>query len=218
VEDGQINAKFEVPLKDMPPELLERILDFVLHHLSQIAQDWAPTIEKEIQAYDEQNGFNAKILRTLFNNSRYGLLRTLLALLAVIVVLYGSWKIGWKARYRSDLQGPLLATALHKLAPVGSVAEQRRFALLVGDNLWEAARDLARQCLAGAGAPAGQAAPRTTAQGGWLRRWTMAGRVKRLWRLAYGPPVRVTRAEWPRLVRETQELKAALADGTVRIE
>jgi hypothetical protein len=225
VEEGRVNAKFEVPLKDLPPELIDRILDFVWNHLGQIAQKAAPALEKDIQAYDERNGFNRLVLRTL-GISPYGLLRILLVLLVVFVVLYGCWKIGWKARYRSDLQGPLLATTLHRLAPVGSVAEQRRQALVVGDNLWEEARDLARQCLTlGHGletlpqqATAGHTPPRVAADGGWLRRWTMAGRAMRMWRLAYGPPVRVTRAEWPRLVREAQELRTALADGTVRFE
>ena len=55
-------------------------------------------------------------------------------------------------------------------------------------------------------------------RGGWLRRWTMAGRVKRLWRLAYGPPVRVSLAEWRRLLRDVKQLKAALATARYELQ
>ena len=62
----------------------------------------------------------------------------------------------------------------------------------------------------------GAAPPPVAVRGGWMRRWTTAGRMKRLWRLAYGPPVRVPLGEWRRLLREVQTLKGAFADGTVQ--
>ena len=218
VEDGKINSKFDVALKDVPDDLADRLMDFLLKHLGEAARKATPAMERDLQAFDERNGFNRLLLRWCREHGvpPYEVLQVLLVVAAMLVVLYGCWKIGWKARYRSDLQGPLLATALHRVAPAGTVAEQRGQALIGGANLWEPARDLARQCLAETGARAGAAPPPIAVRGGWLRRWTMTGRLRRLWRLAYGPPVRVRRGEWRRLLREVQELKGAFADGTLQ--
>ncbi len=210
VEDGKINSKFDVPLKEVPGELLDRILDFLANRLETAARRRTESLEEKVREFDEREWFYDHHV------SPQNVLQSLVIVLAVLVVLYGCWKVGWKARYRSDLQGPLLATTLHRLAPAGTVAEQRRLALIHGDNLWEPARDLARQCLGETGARPGAAPPPVAVRGGWRRRWTTAGRLKRLWRLAYGPPVRVPLGEWRRLLREVQELKGAFADGTVQ--
>ena len=244
VEDGRINKKFEVPLKEMPDELAAQVLQYLKQHPDEAAklaativanhpketaqlalnaanaadkagQKLAPEIERKTQEVDEDDGFNNGLLQGFGDPN--DLLRDLAVWLAVLVVLYGCYKIGWKARRRTDLQGPLLASALYQLAPVDTVVEQRRRDLIRGGNLWEAARDMARQCLAASGLPSA-VPPRVVVQGGWLRRWTMAGRVRRLWRLAYGPPARVSLREWQRLLREVQNLKTALASGAVRFQ
>jgi hypothetical protein len=184
------------------------------------AQKLAPRVERAVQRIDERDGFNDRLLQVFADRdgSADGLLRGLAVWLAVLVVLYGCYKIGWKARHRSDLQGPLLSAALYRLAPANTVAEQRRRDLIRGDNLWEPARDMARQCLAASGLSAAVVPPRVVVQGGWLRRRTMIGRVRRLWRLAYGPPARVSLNQWRRLLREVQEVKTALASGAVRLQ
>lgn len=210
VEDGKINSKFDVPLKEVPDELLNRILDFVANRLETAARRKTEDLEERVRSFDEREWF-------IDNNvSPYKVLQVLVIVLAVLVVLYGCWKVGWKARYRSDLQGPLLASVLHRLVPSETVAEQRRLAQVRGNNLWEPAHDLARQCLAAVSARPGAAPPPVAVRGGWMRRWTTASRIKRLWRLAYGPPVRVPLNEWRRLLREVQTLKGAFADGTVQ--
>ena len=204
VEDGKINAKFDVPLKEVPDELLNRIADFLARHLEPLIRRKAESLEEQARSFDEQEWFNDHHV------SPRQVLRALLVVLAVLVVLYGCWKVGWKARYRSDLQGPLLASALHRLAPSGAVVDERRRALVRGNNLWEPARDLARQCLAEAGARPGAGPPPVAVHGGWLRRWTTAGRLERLWRLAYGPPVRVPLDEWRRLLRRSAGVEGRL--------
>ena len=187
IEDGAINSKFDVPLKEMPDELADRLLDFLGAVLEKKAREAGPNLELKARSFDDEllrwcddNGWSAFVL--------------LLVVLAVFVVLYGCWRIGLKARHRPDLQGPLLAMALHRVAPTGTVVEQRRLAQVCGDNVWEPARDLARQFLVETGAapqlPPGADASRLAVRGGWLRRRIMAGRLKRLGRLAFGPPVR----------------------------
>jgi hypothetical protein len=202
-----------------PKETAKLALD-AANAADKATQQIAPRVEQSIQEVDERDGFNDRLLQmfTDRDGSADGLLRGLAVWLAVLVVLYGCYKIGWKARHRSDLQGPLLSAALYRLAPVDTVGEQRRRDLISGDNLWEPARDLARQCLAALGLPAAAVPPRVVVQGGWLRRRTMIGRVRRLWRLAYGPPARVSLNQWRRLLREVQEVKTALASGFVRFQ
>ncbi len=238
VEEGNINSHFEVPLKEMPDELMKRLIEYLGQHPEEAAklalhvaahyprqtaklaldaanaadkatQQIAPEVEQKMQEVDERDGINQRFLDGFANKD--ALLRGLVIWLAVMIVLYGCYKIGWKARRRSDLEGPLLATALYRLAPTDTVMEQRRRDLIRGDNLWEPARELARQCL-----PASAVPPRIVVQGGWLRRWTMTGQVRRLWRLAYGPPTRVTLNQWRRLLHEAQQVKTAVASGVVR--
>jgi hypothetical protein len=249
VEDGKINPRFNVPLKEIPDELVKRLLEYLRQHpdeaaklalnivahypretaklaldaadaADKTAQKIAPEAERSLQEFDERDGFNDGLVQMFADKdgSADGLLRSLAVWLAVLVVLYGCYKIGWKARHRTDLQGPLLSVALYRLAPADTVVEQRRRDLIRGDNLWEPARDLARQCLAASGLPAAAVPPRVVAQGGWLRRWTMTGRVRRLWRLAYGPPTRISLSQWQRLLREAQQVMTALASGAVRFQ
>jgi hypothetical protein len=248
VEDGKVNPRFNVPLKEMPDELVKRLLEYLRQHpdeaaklalnivahypretaklaldaadaADKTAQKIAPEAERSLQEFDERDGFNDGLVQMFADKdgSADGLLRSLAVWLAVLVVLYGCYKIGWKARHRTDLQGPLLSVALYRLDPADTVVEQRRRDLIRGDNLWEPARDLARQCLAASGLPAAAVPPRVVVQGGWLRQWTMTGRVRRLWRLAYGPPTRISLSQWQRLLREAQQVMTALASGAVAL-
>jgi hypothetical protein len=100
--------------------------------------------------------------------------------------------------------------------------EQRHRALLGRGNLWEPARSLTRQWFEEAGAaPRGETAsgPPLRAAGTWWRRRRLDRKVRRLWRVAYGArPVPVSPQEFARLLTNLEEVKAALADGTLVIE
>ncbi|HVS37063.1 MAG TPA: hypothetical protein VMS17_15995 [Gemmataceae bacterium] len=211
IEDGRINATFDVPLREMPDELAQRLLDFLGAFLERKARDLGPALEQKARLFDSE------LAQWCYDNgtSPYCLL---LIFAAVWFVVYGCWKVGWKARYRTDLQGPLLAMALYRVAPTETVAEQRRLAQIRGDNVWEQARDTARQWLEQTGATGGSTPPSVVIRGGWLQRWRLAGRVRRMWRLAFGPPVRVRLSQLPRLAREAKELQAAFADGTIQFK
>jgi hypothetical protein len=61
--------------------------------------------------------------------------------------------------------------------------------------------------------------PRVVVEGGWWERWVMRRRVRRRWRLAYGPrPVRVSLRALRRLFGELEELSVAQANGSLRLE
>jgi hypothetical protein len=122
----------------------------------------------------------------------------------------------------------VLAQVVAQHTPAAPLLAQRHQALLRAGNLWESAQVLARQFFAAAGIPgpppeapgadAPGSPPRLLVRGGWWRRRALRRQVLHLWRLAFGPtPVRVSPAALTRLSRELDELKAALADGSLRM-
>ena len=55
-------------------------------------------------------------------------------------------------------------------------------------------------------------------EGSWWHRWRTRRHVLRLWRLAYeATPRRISAARLRKLIVQLEELKAALADGSVRL-
>jgi hypothetical protein len=141
--------------------------------------------------------------------------RALLFLLTILLVGYGLVRL-LRARQRTELSAPLLATSLAQLAPDPLVMNQRQRTMVHEGNLWEAARDLARQCL-----PAGPEdhPPRIIVTGGWWRRRRLTKLVMRLWRLAAGAqPERVSAHEFTRVIAQVESVKSELAHGTMRLE
>ncbi len=60
--------------------------------------------------------------------------------------------------------------------------------------------------------------PRVTVRGGWWQRQRIGRRVTRLWRLARGEaPILTSPAALNRWLRELEELKTALANGTIQL-
>jgi hypothetical protein len=96
--------------------------------------------------------------------------------------------------------------------------------MIKADNLYEAARSVARGVFVDAGLPdpppgAKRRRPRILAAGGWWGSWRLRRRVVALWRLAYGKrPARVRLSGWKALLQEAEELRTALANGTIRLE
>src|SRR5262249_45129781 len=126
-----------------------------------------------------------------------------------------------RSPYRLDRAGPLLAPTLARLAPAGAGMAQRHTAILAGGNLWEPARALARgffeSALGTHGPPAEAAPPPLHSRATWLARRFLERLVQHLWRLAYGTtPERIAPAAFAHLAAQVDELKAALADGSLR--
>src|SRR5262249_20470123 len=83
--------------------------------------------------------------------------KVIILLLTLILIVIGGYRL-LAARHRLEPGVPLLANALVRVAPPGSIMEQRYKSLLQSDNLAEFARTLAQQCFAAVGA-ASRAAP-----------------------------------------------------------
>jgi hypothetical protein len=206
--EGVVQDDFTIPitLKNVPaPPLTEQQLvalaDAGLHEL------------------EEQNAFNHGILQWLaeHNTPPQRLARWAVIALAVLALGYGVYRVGVKGRHKLDTNLPLLGAAVGGHIPQAVLLEQRAHTLHKTGNLWEVARELARQWFAAAGAEpavAGAPGPRVKVRGAWWHRWGVGRRVRRLWRLAYAAAaVRVSAAGLERLRAELAELEEARAQG-----
>jgi hypothetical protein len=215
VEDGQVRTDLNVPLRNVPidPAQLPGLLYANRNEL-------AAGVEQELARLEGRNALNEGLLDFLasLGLSEDRLEPFAVLLLSVLLVGFTGLRLRTRGRHRAEAAVlPLVrAAALH--VPTAPLLEQRHQALLRGGNVWEAARGLARQWFAAAGAAGGPAPPRVAVEGGWWERWVMRRRVRRLWRLAYGArPVRVSLRALRRLVGELEELSVALANGSLRL-
>jgi hypothetical protein len=216
VEDGSVRTDFDVPLKNVPinPEELPGLLYANRNEL-------AVGVEQELARLENRNALNEGLMEFLSDQGLTAdrLEQIAVVLLSVLLVGYAGWRVMTRGRHRAEPAVLPLARAVAQHVPTAPLLQQRHRALLRGGNVWEAARGVARQWFAAAGAPAGEAPPRVVVEGGWWERWVMRRRVRRLWRLAYGPnPVRVSLRALRRLFGELEELSVAQANGSLRLE
>jgi hypothetical protein len=209
-DDGHIWTDFAVPLKRMP---IKPSLD--------MAPAVVAALDRAVGRMEDGDVFN-RTLEIQIEGLPGGwpcVLRTAVyAFTLAAMVLLGYFFL-WRGRHRHESSVPLLAHAVSQHEPGASLLEQRRRALLRSGNVWETVHQLARQCFEEAGIPlTGDAPPRLVAQGGWRQRRHAGRRVARLWKLACGDaPVRISPAALNRWLRDLEELKTALANGTIRL-
>jgi hypothetical protein len=211
VEDDKIRTDLDVPLKqtELPPGA-ERVV--------------AAYIDDTIARMEQQNTFNRKVWDWLLghaNGSSERIARWVVYVLTLLVVAYALYRLVLRGRHRFETTVPLLAHAAAGHTPAASLLEQRFHAALRDGNLWETAHHLARQWFATLEplAKTGPRPPRVAAHGGWWRRRRLRRTFDRLWRLAHTVvPAPVRPRLFRRLLRELVELKAAFADGTLRLQ
>lgn len=215
VEDGQIRDSFDVPLKYETLPLDKAAAAALAWTNEQLGR-----LNRRLGEPGRQAGIDGFLQQWLANRrvpmDHFG--DVLVIALTVTLLLYGCYRIGVKGRYRPDLTVPLLARAVQLQAPQQPLMGQRQEAQLQSGNLWETAREMARQCFAPV-APTEAAAPRVEVAGGWWQRRKTRARVRRLWRLAHSEtPVRVPPRRLKALLAEIERLKGELRDGTVRLQ
>jgi hypothetical protein len=212
IQEGQIIDTFQVKLKELPepPITLEDINQF-------------------LRGVQEENLLNLALLSQVDphgERDRYWSARNLLNRWAVVVLagglaLYGLYRL-WRARHRPDLTVPLVAQNVTHTVSTASVLSQRQKDMLAEGNFWEAARGLARQCFADYAARSVHfppPAPHISVRAGRWPGRTLAKQVERLWDLAFASsPRRISRAQFARLSREADNVRAALASGRLLLE
>jgi hypothetical protein len=209
VEDGTIQTNLKVPLKEssgLPPG----------------ASRAAVLVIDDTLAKLEDKGTLDEALLDRLGASRFEgpnrLVRRALEVLTVVFLVYFIYRVGIRGRFRLDAAVPLLAHEVARHTPAAPLMEQRYHSALKAGNLWETAHALARQWFASLALGAGTAPPEVVVRGGWWQRSSLRRRFRRLWRLAHDSiPVRVTPRALRALLRDLDEMKAALADGTIRL-
>jgi hypothetical protein len=209
LEEGRIQINFNIPLKQVLPPFDELERRFV------------QGLNEEITEFQKRDGFNQT-----FYEGAYDLLRlaprdvgrVLALLVGLTVLIYGSYRIGVRGRYRPEPNLVSLDRALAKQTPTGSILEERRQEMFRTGNLWEAASLLARQFFTAAELTNWDRPPRVETETGWWQGRRLRRLVRQLWQLARGTePIPIAPRTLRRLVPEVEELKIALAKGTIKI-
>jgi hypothetical protein len=209
-DDGRIWDDFKVPLKEVPngiPPISEPAV--------------VAAVNQTLANLEDRDAFNERLLRELdLPNETNRFLRLGLYAVTLALIAYSVYHVT-QGRHRLDPSVPLLSRLVSRNVPGAPVLEQRRKARFQAGNVWETAHQLARECFASAGVAVngGSASPPPViVRGGWWQRRRLRKQVQRLWRLAHDPrpePIAPTALE--RLGREMEELKTALANGSIRL-
>ena len=221
VEFGNINTKFDVPIRELP-DLPDNLPELFAAGLLELGRR-LPLLQAHLARAEEKDEFHSGLWRLLAAKGITGpdVLRWTFFIGSGLFAFYGLMRIFGPGRHRVDASTPLLPRVIEKHLPAGSLFERRRQAMLDNNNLWEAARDRARTVLLEAGVPeprTGDHPPRVRSNGRMWQRWRTSRRVLRLWRLAFDPtPQLVPKSAWDIITRELAELTAALASGAVRL-
>jgi hypothetical protein len=214
--DGDIIKKFKVPLRRLPLPPL-------------------PTIQKInrlIGRLEAENFFNKFALTlagppgvedkaTRMTIGKERILRWLGIGLGLVVLLHLFRKL-WGSQFARDPRVLLLASNnVSEHVSTEPLIEQRQRGMLYEGNLWEAARELARQCFteyADRALSSPPPRPEVVVRGSDQRRPTFVKRVRQLWDLAYGPPTPVPALQFRHLVGDAEEVKEALASGALVLQ
>jgi hypothetical protein len=197
LDNGEVQDRFNVPLATLPPS---RIPTEILNQM--------------VRGLEEENRFN-QILLEQADLSAY--LRAALWGVTFLLVFWGLRRL-FQARHQLEIQAPLLARKVALALAAPSVTVQRRSYLRRSDNVWEAARELARACFEIEAVPGIGTAhpPAFEVQGNWHQRWRLGRLVRRLWDLAYGPaPVPVSLRQLAQVQAQAEQVRAALETGRV---
>jgi hypothetical protein len=197
VEEGRIQAKFDVPLTVNPAMPIPS----------------SSVVNKLLRGLEEENFFN-RLLVALIGRDR--LLRIVLLFLSAGLLVFGLSRLV-RARYRPERGVPLLAGGVRPAESDSPLMLQRERELVQGGNLWEAARGLARSCFDKEPWQGQADQPPRIIVAGWWRHQRLARQVRQLWELAYGRmPLPVSPRMLARIAASVDEVRAALADGTMR--
>jgi hypothetical protein len=188
-------------------------------------------VNNVIVALEDENTFNRFIDDNIPLNK---ILSGLAVALTVALIIYGGYRLV-RAGYQPETHAPLFTQAVARSAPAVGILDQRQQHMLDDDNLWEPARDLARQCFAtmgfdpepaskrisrsrSAGASDRPIKPQFTFAGSWWLRRKRQAALQRLWRLAYGSrPLPVSQRQFSQLMVQADDLRSAAHAGLVHI-
>jgi hypothetical protein len=207
VDDGVVQTRFDIPLKEVPPppppgmESLVRAIDDGLYGV------------------ERENHFN----EWAADAGRRVRLDYLFVILTVGLAVVGLIRLGM-AKHYVDPTTPRVAAGLAQLVPSVGLLDQRQRWLLRGGNFWEAGRELAQQFFrpwTGTPVPPqtvpGQLPP-VRVRGSWFQQRRLRRMVTATWRLAHNDrPRSISARRLGQIEATVHELTNALAAGTLEI-
>jgi hypothetical protein len=218
LEDGAIQSTFKVALKPDPGRMPWDAEGRLLNKMN-AGIDRGNGVLMEAERTDF---FNQAIHRLLTweNPSPWKMVGGLFVVLTLLALLAGFVRLVYHGFQNQNPVAPNLARMVEIQEPADSLMEQRNQGMMKVGNLWEVGRQLARQAFEGAGVAGktGDKVPIIQAAGGWWARQKRRREVAWLWALAFDKqPPRVRPSQWPGLLRQIDELRRALANGSVRL-
>jgi hypothetical protein len=209
VDDGVVQTRFDIPLKEVPPppppgmESLVRAIDDGLYGVERENHfnEWAADAGRRIR------------------------LDYLFVILTVGLAVIGLIRLGM-AKHYVDPTTPRVAAGLAQLVPSVGLLDQRQRWLLRGGNFWEAGRELAQQFfrpwtgtpVAPQGLPVPGQLPPVRVRGSWFQQRRLRRMVTATWRLAHNDrPRSISARRLGQIEATVHELTNALAAGNLEI-
>lgn len=206
IEDGIVRTEFELPTLDKD----ESELDFALKIMKFLEMRGNSIVSEA----EERNLHNNWLL-SMFPRGLRDVLRLVVIVGTCIVAVFG-FMLLLRGRTAPDPARTLVTPALAALIPRGNVLRQRFDSLLGSDNIYESARQLVREFLAGLDAEpdARGQPPQVEIRDGYEDEPGLRRRIMRLWRIGYGTePVRVAPSEWPTLGKDLKDVLLDADEG-----
>jgi hypothetical protein len=201
IVDGEVIDNFYTDFLELPPPPLPRIED-VVHAVNQ-----------GIYGIESENHFNEWIDAL----AKRIPIRVVLVLVTIGLTALALIRLG-QGKYAAEAGVPTLSAGLAQLVPsVSLVTQRKRWALREG-NFGEVAQALAREFFEPLAVASTGAVPLVQVHANGWKAWRIRGRVRKLWRLAYGmQPRMVSSRGLAKLRARIAALRNAVADGTVVI-
>ncbi len=208
VEDGEVIEEFDGLRKAFtppPPQLPTPNLGAIQDKLT----DMGNALVSDLQ---QRNIFNT-LLDKLFG------LPVIVRFFLIIGVLYATWFLlrrFFAARKPTDVPSPPPVAGVPSGPP--GVFERRRKELILRNNVYEPVRDTVREFFASIGIHGEQASkpPKLVISDEVRKPDSLRDAVKDFWKLAFGPPQKITLNRWAELEPYVERLRAAHAAGKWR--
>jgi hypothetical protein len=204
VEGGDVQMNFRLPTLSRHDNLLEWVIKAAL-----IAERHG---DRQVEKLEDDDFFN-RLVQTRFSTRQ--IVRAVVIFMTLALVAVGFVRFV-RGRARPDPARTLVTPDLAFLIPRGNVLRQRFQGLIDAENVYEPARRLVRDMMAGLGAgPDDQGRPPDIViQDGQLDPGGLRRRIQRLWQIGFGhEPVLVRPEEWRKLTQELEEVLECADNG-----
>ena len=196
IEDGEIKTDFDLPVRDIDVPWLD-----VLAKAMTVFETHGDRIISELE---ERDFFNKAAAAGV---SMRDVRRSMLIVLTFCLAAFGLMRL-MRSRTAPDPARTLVTSAVVAMIPRGPLLKQRFTGQLGADNVYEAARQMARDFFIGMGVETDSAGPPALiVSDQHSNAPELRLKIARLWELGYGTqPQRINPRAWRRLCTDVQKM------------